>query len=312
MNNLRQSLADYLATRRALGFDLAKAGAVLEQFVCFVEQEGASHITTKLALAWARLPENAQPGWWATRLSMVRCFAQYRRAEDPRTEIPPRGLLPHSYRRKPPYIYTDQEIDKLLKAASQLPSPNGLQAATYTVFLGLLAVTGMRMSEAINLDRNDVDLTEGLLIVRRTKFGKSRYVPIHCSTQRKLDEYRQYRDCIYPRPRTDSFFLSKQGRRLSPTTVRQTFAKLSRRIGLRGPSDTHGPRLHDLRHRFAVQTLLGWYRAGINVEPQLPRLATYLGHTHVNHTYWYITAVPELLKWATVRLENSQRQLVLP
>jgi len=305
MSDLRQSLAGYLGMRRACGFELRETGRTLEKLVSFAEQQGASFLTVRLALEWARQPTDAQPALWAKRLSMARCFARYLRALDPRTEIPAKGLLPHQYRRKTPYLYSDSEIDQLLKAAQKLPSATGLRAATYTTFLGLLAVTGMRMGEAVHLDCDDVDLAQGLLTLRRTKSGKARYVPIHLSTRQALLDYQAHRDRIYPKPQTASFFLSEQGRRLREGMVRETFVKLSCQVGLRHPSQSQGPRLHDLRHRFAVSTLVSWYRSGLDVEAQLPKLTTYLGHTHVNDTYWYLTAVPELLEWATFRLEQD-------
>jgi integrase len=234
---------------------------------------------------------------------MVRRFAQFQGAVDPRTEIPPQGLLPYRHRRKPPYLYDDDEIARLLEAASQLRSTTQLHAATYSTLLGLLAGTGMRVSEPIALDRRDVDLTRGVLTVRLTKFGKSRLLPVHSSTVEKLTAYSQLRDRLFPRPKCPSFFVSKQGTRLTAWSVRWTFVKLSREIGLRGPYDSHGPRLHDLRHRFAVKTLLRWYQTGVDVERHLPELAAYLGHTHVNDTYWYISAVPELLHLAPIRLD---------
>ncbi len=303
MIDLRRSLEDYLRIRRACGFELRDTGRALGKFVGFAEQQEASVLTTGLAPEWAQQPVDAQPALWAKRLGMVRGFAGYLSALDPRTEIPAKGLLPHRYRRKTPYLYSDSELDELLEAAQKLPSATGLRAATYATFLGLLAVTGMRMGEAVHLDREDVDLAQGLLTLRQTKSGKSRYVPIHLSTQQALLDYQAHRDRIYPKPQTASFFLSEPGRRLREGTVRETFVKLSCQVGLRDPSQSQGPRLHDLRHRFAVRTLVSWYRSGIDVEAQLPKLTTYLGHTHVNDTYWYLTAVPELLEWATFRLE---------
>ena len=306
MSELREALEEYLATRRALGFELVKTGRTLHRFVDFVEQEGAEHITRDLALRWALQPTTAQSAWWAQRLGMVRLFARFRSAVDPHTEIPPQGSIPASYRRKAPYIYSDQEIEELLQAARQLPSATGLRAATYTTLLGLLAVTGMRMSEVIDLDRNDVDLGEDILLVQRTKFGKSRLVPIHASTHQALADYQAWRDRIFPQLKTPSFLVSEHGTRLAKSTVRCTFAELSRQTGLRGPCDRQGPRLHDFRHRFAVLTLLSWYRTSVDAERNLPMLATYLGHTHVSHTYWYLSAVPELLQWASLRCEPDR------
>jgi integrase len=239
---------------------------------------------------------------------MVRLFAKHWSATDPRTEIPPSGLLPHRYRRKPPHIYTDDEIDRLIRAAKGLHTSRGLRAPTYSTLLALLAVTGMRAGEVVNLDRDDVDLADGVLTIRRTKFGKSRLIPVHPSTQRALRLYADRRDRIHPRPVTPSFFLSEQGRRLTWWILRWTFVKLSHQCGLRAAGDRRGPRLHDFRHTFAVRTILGWYRAGANVEQRIPELSTFLGHVHATDTYWYLSAVPELLALAAARLEDEPGQ----
>ncbi len=194
----------------------------------------------------------------------------------------------------------------LIQAARHLPSRQGLRSETYATLFGLLAVTGMRVGESVRLDRNDVHLDRGLLTIRNTKFGKSRLVPLHPSTRDVLSRYAAERDRIHPRPPTPSFFLADIGRRPTHWSARWTFVKLSHQIGLRGPSDRHGPRLHDLRHSFAVRTLLGWYRDGADVETRLPQLATYLGHAHVTDTYLYLTATPELLQMAAARLDGPQ------
>ena len=306
MSELRTALQDYLVLRRSLGFKLRLPGSLLQDFVSFAEQEGDSFITTELALRWAQQPSDAQPAQWANRLGMVRRFAQYHSATDPRTEIPPQELLPYRYHRKAPYIYSEEEIRNLIDAAKQLPSPSGLRSWTYLTLFGLIAVTGMRVSEPIALNRQDVDLSRGVLVVRRTKFGKTRLVPLHPSTQKVLQTYACRRDAIYPNPKTPSFLLSERGARLTDHVVRWTFVKISHQIGLRGPSDRHGPRIQDLRHAYAVRTLLGWYRAGLDVEQHLPELATYLGHVHVADTYWYLSATPELLQWAAKRLQRNQ------
>ena len=308
MHEMRKALEEYLAVRRALGFKLRIAGRLLHGFVEFAESAGASFISRKLALRWATQPADAQPAQWSNRLGMVRRFAQYLSAIDPRTEIPPQELLPARYHRKPPYIYTDDEIFNLIRAAKQLPPPGGLRAHTYSTLIGLIAVSGMRMSEPIALDRNDVDLEQGVLTVRQTKFGKSRLVPLHPSTIEKLSEYTLLRDRLCSNPQSQSFFVSERGTRLTAGTVRRWFVKLSCEIGLRDPKDSHGPRLHDLRHVFATKTLLSWYQAGVDVERQMPVLTNYLGHENVTDTYWYISAVPELLHQATLRLEESNRR----
>lgn len=303
MSRLQECLNEYLEMRRALGYKLRLAGALLHQLVRFAEREGAGFLTVDLALRWARSPARAHPAQWGNRLGMARRFAQYCRATEPRTEIPQQQFLTGRYPRRPPYLYSEEEIDRLLQAARRLPSPNGLRAATYETYLGLLVVTGMRMNEAIRLDREDVDLSLGVLHVCGAKLGKSREIPIHPSTREALARYQSRRDRIYPEPQTSSFLLAETGARLGEFSVRATFIKLSHQIGLRSPGDRQGPRLHDFRHRFAVQTLLRWYRSGVDAERCLPKLATYLGHVHVQDTYWYLTAVPELLHWASLRLE---------
>ena len=308
MREMRKALEEYLAVRHALGFKLRIAGRLLHGFVEFAESEGASFVSRKLALRWATRPVNVQPAQWSNRLGMLRRFAEYLSATDARTEIPPQELLPYRHRRKPPYIYTDAEILKLICAAKKLPPPGGLRAHTYSTLIGLIAVTGMRISEPIGLDRKDVDLKQGVLTVRQAKFGKSRFVPLHTSTTEKLHEYARLRDRLYPNPQSPSFFVSERGTRLTDCTVRRWFLILSRQIGLRGPKESHGPRLHDLRHGFAIETLLNWYRAGVDVDRHMPVLTTYLGHGHVADTYWYISAAPELLRQATLRLEESNRR----
>lgn len=308
MSPLHTTLTQYLDVRRALGFKLQETGTLLHQFVHFVQQEGATSITTELALRWATQPQRTHPAHWARRLGMVRRFAQYCRALDTRTEVPPHGLLPYRYRRQPPYIYNEQEITRLLAAARQLPSVTGLRSCTYATLLGLLAVTGMRLSEALHLDRTDVELTHGHLTIRQTKFGKTRWIPLHPSTRDARYQYARCRDQRWPTPPTPRFFLSERGTPLTVWSVRQTFVTLSHQIGLRGATDRHGPRLHDLRHTFAVRTLLAWYRTGVNVEQRLPTLTAYLGHTHVNDTYWYLSATPELLYEVTQRFETHLKE----
>lgn len=304
MNTLRESVEDYLAMRRGLGFKLRDAGKGLLDFASFLEQRGTTYITTSLALEWAQQPSSAQPAHWAQRLSYVRGFARYRSAIDPRTEIPSSGLLPYCPGRARPYLYTDEEINRLLEAALKLPPADGLWRWTYHCLLGLLAVSGLRISEAIGLKPEEVDLSEGVLTVRGAKLGKSRLVPLHDSTQRVLADYKLRRDAFLVERPASYFFISKLGKRLDGAEVRRTFYQLSRQIGLRGPDSSSGPRLHDFRHRFAVETLLQWYRAGEDVERRLPVLSTYLGHVHVSGTYWYLTACPELMGQAVRRLEQ--------
>jgi integrase len=309
MISLRKAVKDYLTMRRSLGFKLRDMGYNLRHFVSFMEQQRASIITTELALRWAQQPRDVQPAQWAARLSFVRSFARYWSATDPRTEIPPTGLLPYRTKRATPYIYSNDEIQQILKAARNLPPSTGLRPWTYYSLFGLMAVTGMRIGEIIRLDHADVDLKQGLLTVRLTKFSKSRLIPVHPSTVKKLKLYLHRRDELYPQHLTARFFLSNQGTPLTDCMVRWTFVKLSRQIGLRKVGDSFGPRLHDLRHRFAVTTLLHWYRTGLDVEQCLPVLSTYLGHAHVTDTYWYLSAIPELLALTKDRLEKRWEAL---
>jgi len=304
MSVLGEALDEYLAVRRRLGAKLHENEAMLKHFVAFVEQEQAGRITTELARRWACQPEGVSPARWARRLGMVRLFAEYLSAQDPHTEIPPKGLLPHSYSRATPYIYTDEDVGGIIQTARDLPSATGMGCASYATFFALLAATGMRVGEAVHLDREDVDLSQALLLLRRTKLDKQRLVPIHPSTRDALLRYQSQRDRIYPKVSTP-FFLAERGGRLREGMVGEIFRKISQQIGLRDPSLSRNPRPHDLRHSFAVRTLIGWYRSGVDVEAQLPKLATYLGHTHVNDTYWYLTAVPELMQQAVTRLDEE-------
>ncbi len=310
MNELRKAVDEYLSIRRKLGFKLQRTGKLLHDFVLFTEQEGVSFITADLALRWATQSLGCQTAWSAARLGIVRGFAKYQSVMDPRTEVPSQELLPYRYHRRPPYIYSTDEVKRLIKAAQQLQSPLGLQAATYSTIFGLLVVTGMRISEPIGFNRKDVDLINGILTVYQTKFGKSRLVPVHPSTQKALQRYESLRSRVFPKLRTGSFFISEQGTRLTYWTVRRTFVKLSRQIGLRGPHDSHGPRLQDFRHSFATRTLLAWYRNGMNVDRHMPELSAYLGHAHVTDTYWYLSAVPELMQLAAMRLEQTQKGML--
>jgi len=305
MNTLRQAVQEYLTMRRSLGYKLQGAGKNLLDFATFMEQHRAPYITHSLALAWAKKPSDVRPGEWARRLSYVRGFARHRSATDPRTQIPPAGLLPYRPKRAQPYLYSDEEIKELLRAALKLPAKSGLRPWTYHCLFGLLSVTGLRVSEAQNLELQDVDLRTGVLTIRGAKFGKSRLVPLHASTRRVLADYMARRERMWANRQGSSYlFVSSWGNRLDGGDIRRTFYALSRQIGLRGPFDSHGPRLHDMRHGFASKTLLRWYRAGENAERRLPILSAYLGHVHWSDTFWYLSALPELMHEAMSRLER--------
>jgi integrase/recombinase XerD len=304
MNTLREAVLEYLKMRRSLGFKLQHAGNALLSFATFLEEQGASYITHSLALAWAKQSSSSQPEQWARRLTHVRMFARYRSALDPRTQIPPAGLLPRG-KRKQRHLYSDTEIRDLLLAALKLPA-HGLRPWTYYCLLGLLSVSGLRVGEAQNLELQDVDLKAGVLTIRGAKFGKSRLVPVHDSTRQVLAEYIARRERMWAgRPVSSYLYVSNRGTRLEPSVVRDTFRALCRQIGLPSPSASYGPHLRDMRHRFASMTLLRWYRAGENAERRLPILSAYLGHVHWSDTYWYLSAMPELMQEAMSRLEQN-------
>ena len=311
MSALQDVLRKYVTVRRALGTQFREPAVTLGHFVALLECEGAQFITTKLALRWATEPEGVQRATWARRLSQVRGFAAWLRGFDPRTEVPPRGLIDARHRRTKPHIFTQQEIEQLMGEAYRLPSPTGLRALTYGTLIGLLAATGLRPGEAPALEVHDVDLTNGILAIRQTKFGKSRFVPVDESTREALAHYAQRRDELCPCRGTEAFLVSERGTRLIQCAARRTFAKLSYAIGLRTSAKGRrlgcGPRLQDLRHTFATRRLVEWYRAGLNVEREMPKLVTYLGHVSTSNTYWYIEAVPELLQLATEYLASPQR-----
>jgi integrase len=305
---LRCRLGEYLALRRALGFRLVEAEALLTGFVTFLEQRGATVITTSLAVEWATQPRHTQPGWWAYRLSAARLFAEHVRGVDPRTEVPARDLLPRRVQRVAPYLYSDGDIERLIRAARLLPYP--LMARTYATLMGLLAVTGMRVGETIRLDRDDIDWKHGILTIHGSKFGKSRQIPLHGTTVDALAEYDRDRDRLGPRPRVPSFFLSlrgTRGTRLIYKNVQHVFHRLVLQAGI-GRTDHRGPRIHDLRHTFAVRTLLGWHRTRGDVARSMPLLSTYLGHGDPVSTYWYLSSTPQLLAVAAQRLERQPRR----
>jgi len=306
MSGIRHAIGDYLNLRRALGYKLQLHGALLENFASYLEARGAATITTELALRWATQPVGVQPVHWARRLGVVRGFAQFLSASVPTTEVPPPDLLRDHFERKQPYIYTSDEVQALLKAAGDIKSRMGLRARTCVTALGLLVVTGIRVGELLGLDQDDVDLSGAILTIRESKFGKSRLVPIHPSTRAALADYAAFRDQALPHPRTTRFFRGEHGGTLSKWALRAMFVRVSCQVGIRKPTDHRGPRLHDFRHRFAVSTLLGWYRAGMDVEQKLPVLSTYLGHVHVTDTYWYLSAVPDLMSIVVERLEADQ------
>ena len=308
MNTLRRDIHEYLNLRRNLGFKLQKDGKALLDFASFMEQHCASYITSALALAWAQQPVNVQSAHWAQRLSFVRGFARYRSASDPRTQIPPPGLLPFRPKRARPYLYSDEEIQSLLRAALNMRyrcQNCALLPWVYYCLFGLLSVSGLRLGETRHLGLRDVDLEKAVLTIRHAKFGKTRLVPLHTSTCKVLADYIDRRQRHWAGRTVSSYlFVSSRGNRLDSSQIHRTFNALSRQIGLRGASDSHGPRLHDLRHRFATNTLVNWYRSNQDPERRLPLLSAYLGHVHIADTQWYLEGTPELMREAMRRLEH--------
>jgi integrase/recombinase XerD len=304
---LQDHLRDYLELRRGLGFKLARDGQFLTGFVRYLDSAGAATVTIEHALAWATAPAGGHPAYWRHRLQVTRPFARYLMPLVPGTEVPPRGLLPGPGTcRAVPYLYSGAEIAALISAAGQIRSP--LRAASYQTLIGLLAVTGLRAGEVIRLDRGDVDLQPGLLTVRGSK-GKSRQVPLHPSATAALAGYAQLRDREQPRPAAPSFFVSLAGTRLIYNNVHYVFHQLTKDAGLSPRSPVCRPRIHDLRHTFAVRTITGWYAAGGDVDARMPLLSAWLGHASPAETYWYLTGTPELLALAAARLDqHGQRR----
>jgi integrase/recombinase XerD len=304
MSPLAAALQDYLAVRRAMGYKLERAGKLLVQFVAYLDDAGVTTVTVEHALAWATLPAGGSINWWAHRLSVVRGFATYLCTIDSETEVPPADLLVYRKRRTTPYLYSDDDIAALLEATDILSSE--LRRTTYRTLLGLVSVTGMRIGEAIGLDRADFDPSGGLLLVRSAKFGKDRQLPLHDSTTKALTSYLTCRDRLLPEASTAAMFISTAGTRLLYTSVSWTFLKLIDHADLQPRSARCRPKIHDLRHSFAVRTVLDGYRSDADVQARLPLLSTYLGHVHPANTYWYLSAAPELLALAGQRLEDLE------
>ena len=308
MTTLTERLKEYLIVRRSLGYDLSFTGRVLRGFTALADREGADHITIDLFLRWKQTFGKASNSTWSTRLGMVRGFAGWLQAVDTRTEVPPAGLIAGKLRRSRPYIYSEREVVEIVTHAAKLASRYGMRGWTCSTLFGLIAVTGLRINEAIALDDLDVDLEEGVVTVRRGKNGTARYVPIAPSTVAKLRAYRVERARLLG-PTSRPFFIMESGLRPTACCARYNFALVSQKLGLREPQrfckHGRGPRIHDLRHTFAVRTIIGWYRKGLDPDREMIKLSTYLGHAKPEHTYWYIEAVPELLQLASKRAERA-------
>jgi integrase/recombinase XerD len=310
MSALRAAAGEYLAMRRALGFKLTTQGQRLMSFVAFCEEHGADHVTADLAIEWATRTARGSSDevYQARRLDTVRIFARHLQALDPATEVPPEDVLSRRQGRVPPYLYSPQEVAALVSAAGDLAP--AMRAATWQTLIGLLAVTGMRQGEACRLGRDDADLETGTLVIRDSKFGKSRQGFLHPTAITALRAYQQARDRAFPEPKAGTFLVNSRGGPLDGGNIQHTFAALVAAAGIQAPPGQRAPRLHDLRHSFTVATMLDFYRDGQNVQARLPLLSTWLGHVDPKSTYWYLQAVPELLALAAGRLEQTDRQAV--
>jgi integrase/recombinase XerD len=300
MSTLSGHVEEYLQLRRALGFGLQREGQLLAQFVAYLETTGQTTVTSELAIRWAREPAGAQPNHWAKRLGVVRKFAAYLQTVDPATQVPPPGVFPARRQRPTPYLWSQSDVCRLLEGARGLRSP--VRAATLEALFGLLAASGMRVGEACGLQRDDLDLDTGVVMIHEGKFGRSRLVPLHPSTIQALRRYAAERDRLCPQPRATTFFLSSTGTALDRSGVGKTFRKITTALGIR--TATVHPRIHDLRHSFAVRTLIEWQRSGVSVDSRIVDLSTYLGHVSPAGTYWYLSASPELMEMAAERLRT--------
>jgi integrase len=301
---------EYLAFRRGLGFALESVGWRLRDFGRYADRvKHQGPMTTDLAVQWALSSRSSDPAQAARRLSVVRQFARHRAVFDPGTEIPPAGLLGRVGRRKQPHVYSDEEVAALLEQASLLQPSGKLRPRTYVAFFSLLASTGLRLSEACRLAPSDVDLTHGVLTVREGKFRKSRLIPLHPTASQALTRYAAYRDACSEVSQSRAFFRTDCTHALTRATVEKTFARLRKRLGWTAHGRARRPRIHDLRHTFAVRRLLRWYEDGAEVDRKIQALATYLGHAKVTDTYWYLSAVPELMAITAQRFERfAQRE----
>ena len=301
MSQFHRHAEDYLRLRRSLGFKLTLHGPLLAQFVDYLDAAHATSVTTELAVRFAQLPQGVQPIVWAHRLSMVRGFARYLHAIDPVTEVPPRHVFAPHYQRPTPYLWQETEMLDLMAQARRLRP--ALCALTYEALFGLLWSSGMRIGETINLQKGDVDLTDGIITVREAKLDRTRLVPLQQNSVDALASYAAGRDRLCPRPRSQAFFLSSRGTTLIPQAVGQTFHRLAVKTGLH--TETKRPRVHDLRHSFTVRVLASWYRSAIDVDTRMVALSTYLGHVNITDTYWYISTSPELIALLAERLSDQ-------
>jgi len=305
MTALEQHLREYLELRRTLGHKLAEAHRLLPRFVSYLDELDIEFVTIEVALAWSLEREvpvgSVVP---AHRMMVARGFARYLSGIDPQTEVPPAGAVRQPQRWRRPFIYSDADVLALIEQA-RVVIPQPLRSATYQTLIGLLATTGMRIGEALRLNRGDLDRNEGVLWIRESKFGKSRLVPLHASTVDALERYDHTRQQLLPEPSTEALFVSLRGTRVIYQTVWPVHRKLCEHGGV-GAGSTVTPRIHDHRHSMAVKTLLGWYQDGLDVPSRIGWLSTYLGHREPRYTYHYLSAAPDLLAHAARLLNDAQ------
>ncbi|MDX0470163.1 tyrosine-type recombinase/integrase [Sinorhizobium medicae] len=298
----------YLSIRRRLGADLSTDERILRRFAAFVDNDGAEYIDTRLIMRWLESLPSASAGTRGARFRVARQFAAWLHGTDPRHEVPPQGLVPGHVQRVHPHIYSDAEIIAIIEHARSLPSVYGMRGLTCSTLFGLIAVTGLRINEALRLDQTDLDIETGVLRVRFGKLGKERLLPLDPTVAQKLESYGRERDRLLGR-RSEALFVACKGHRLGDCGARYNFALVCQQIGLRPRQDYkrhgRGPRIHDLRHTFAVRTMLNWYRSGHDVGREMIKLTTWLGHASPTDTYWYLEAVPELLVLAAARITSA-------
>ena len=303
MTSISARLSEYLDHRRRFGADMTAVGLDLKPFAAFADAEGAEWITTELFLRWKETFGSAGSNTWASRLCLVRSFARWLQGLDDRHEVPPKGLIPRRGTRPRPWIYSEAEIEQIVITAAALPSRSGLRGATFSTVFGLVAVTGLRIGEALGLDDRDVDAEDAALVIRHAKNGKSRVIPVTRCVVTKLQAYQQFRDHVVAHAGSGALFQAESGKRTKVFSAEWNFARVGQTIGLRKPSSGRGrgPRIHDMRHSMASRTILDWFRQGRDVDAEMYKLSAYLGHAKPSGTWWYIEAVPELLALASER-----------
>ncbi len=306
MKTLTERLYEYLEIRRALGYDLSFTERVMKKFTAYADERNAEHITSALFKDWKRDYGAADTNTWSARVSMVRKFATWLRGIDGKSEIPPRDIAIGKPKRSKPYIYSEQQIRDIVAEAARLPSEYGFRGLTASTLFGLIAVTGLRINEALGLQKDHIDLSAGTLEILKSKSGSERCLPLSPSTVDRLGQYLELRRHITGL-NSGPIFVRHTGAPLGDCGARYTFAQVGRRLGHRNPAGYKrhgvGPRIHDLRHTFAVHTIISWYKAGVDVDQEMYKLSAFLGHKKPVHTYWYIEAVPELMQLAAKRSE---------